>query len=456
MKQPRHIIPVGAKTTFVEVWKWGQELERLHAHIAPRFARPEPRRRALAYLKGIVSAVERKNGWQLAEHAGESRPDGMQRLLNSAVWDADLVRDDLRAYLLEQLGDPQAVLVIDETSFRKRGKKSAGVARQHCGTTGHLENCQVGVFLAYASAKGHTLLDRELYLPLRWIKDRTRCRAAGIPDTVRFQTKCEQARQMIERLWQAKIPFAWVVADTVYGGNEDLRTWLEAHGYAFVLAVACDEPVEIQTPEGLKRLTVAEAETRSFHDGNWQRISESQGTKGPRLFDWALTPMLHRCDADGRHFLLIRRCVDDPSEKAYYFAYASLGTTLVELVQAIGQRWKIEECFETGKAIGLEDYQVRCFTAWYRHVTLVMLVQACLAGICAAACREATKLLSSDEPPFPYTLLPLTIPEVRHLLASLLWPLPRNPTLLLSWSWWRRSHQSRASYFHTKRRCTAG
>src|SRR6266852_8918718 len=149
MKQTHPLTPRGAHTTFVEVWKWGQELERLHARIAPRFARPEPRRRSLAYLKGIVSSVERKNGWHLAEHAGESRPDGMQRLLNSAVWDADLVRDDLRAYILEQLGDPQAVLVIDETSFRKRGKKSAGVARQHCGTTGHLENCQVGVFLAH-------------------------------------------------------------------------------------------------------------------------------------------------------------------------------------------------------------------------------------------------------------------------------------------------------------------
>ncbi len=212
MKYSQYSIPEGTQTTFVEVWRWGQELERLHARIAPRFARPEPRRRALAYLQGIVSSIERKNGWHLAEHAGESRPDGMQRLLNSAVWDADLVRDDLRAYILEQLGDPQAVLVIDETSFRKRGKKSAGVANQHCGTTGQLENCQVGVFLSYVSARGHTLVDRELYLPLRWTQDRERCREAGIPDSVGFATKCEQARQMIERLWQAKIPFAWVVA----------------------------------------------------------------------------------------------------------------------------------------------------------------------------------------------------------------------------------------------------
>ncbi len=456
MKQTHPLTPRGAHTTFVEVWKWGQELERLHARIAPRFARPEPRRRSLAYLKGIVSSVERKNGWHLAEHAGESRPDGMQRLLNSAAWDADLVRDDLRAYILEHLGDPHAVLVIDESSFRKRGKKSAGVARQHCGTTGHLENCQVGVFLAYTSSKGHTLLDRELYLPMRWIKDQKRCQEAGIPDTVRFQTKCEQARCMIERLWEAKIPFAWVVADTVYGGNADLRTWLEAHGYSFVLAVACDEPVEIQTPEGLKRMTVAEAETLSFHEQDWQRLSMSQGTKGPRLFDWAVIPMLQRCENDDRHFLLVRRCVDDPSEKAYYFVFAPLGTTLVEMVQAIGQRWKIEECFEIGKAIGLEDYEVRGFTAWYRHITLVMLVQACLAGICAAARSSPSEPTTGEGTSPTCPLLPLTIPEVRHVLASLLWPLPRSQTLLLSWSWWRRCHQSRASYFHTKRRLAAG
>lgn len=237
-----------------------------------------------------------------------------------------------------------------------------------------------GVFLAYASPKGHTLLDRELYLPMRWIKDRQRCQDAGIPDTVRFQTKCEQARQMIERLWLAKVPFAWVVADTVYGGNEDLRTWLEVHGYSFVLAVACDEPVEIHTPQGLKRMTVAEAEASCRREQEWQRLSMSQGTKGPRLFDWAVMPMLHRCADDGRHFLLIRRCMDDPSEKTYSFVFAPLGTTLVEMVQAIGQRWKIEECFEIGKGIGLEDYEVRGFTAWYRHITLVMLVQACLAG----------------------------------------------------------------------------
>jgi SRSO17 transposase len=453
VKQRQHITPVGAQTTFVEVWKWGQELERLHACIAPRFARPEPRRRTLAYLKGIVSTIERKNGWHLAEHAGEARPDGMQRLLNSAVWDADLVRDDLRSYILEHLGDQEAILVIDETSFRKRGKKSAGVKQQYCGTTGRVENCQVGVFLSYVSSKGHTLIDRELYLPKEWIDDPGRRREAGIPEAIVFRTKCELAQQMIERLWKAKIPFDWVVADSVYGGNLDLRLWLEAHGYSYVLAVSCDEPVGIQTPEGRKRMTVAEAEALLLHSQDWHRLSMSCGTKGPRLFDWAVIPILHGWEDDGRHFLLIRRCLDDPSEKAYYFVFAPAGTTLVQMVKAIGQRWCIEECFETGKEMGMEDYEVRCWIAWYRHLTLAMIVMAALAGICAAA-RTSTAEPLSNEGTCP--LLPLTIPEVRHLLAHLLWPPPRSQPLLLGWSWWRRCHQSRASYFHTKRRCAAG
>jgi SRSO17 transposase len=308
---------------------------------------------------------------------------------------------------------------------------------------------------AYVSRFGHTLVDRELYLPLRWIEDRERCREAGIPDSVRFQTKCEQAQQMIERLWKAKIPFSWVVADTVYGGNGDLRAFLEAHQYFYGLAVACDEPVGIQTTEGRKRKTVAQAEALSFHTQDWQRISMSKGTKGPRLFDWAMMPMLHQWEDDGQHFLLVRRCLDDPSEKTYYFVFAPLGTTLAEMVKAIGARWKIEECFETGKEMGLEDYEVRCWTGWYRHITLVMLAQACLAGICAMARMSITKPTTDEGTVLTCPLLPLTIPEVRHLLAHLIFPPPRSATLMLAWSWWRRCHQSRASFFHTKRRCAA-
>jgi len=459
MKQPQHITFTGAKTTPTQVVQWAQALTHLHARIASRFARPEPRRRALAYLQGLLSCSERKNGWHLAEQAREARPYGMQRLLSQAVWDTDGVRDDLRQYALEHLGQEAAMVVIDESSFPKRGKKSAGVQVQYCGTTGQVENCQVGVFLAYVTARGHTLIDRELYLPFDWTKDRQRCQEAGVPASVRFQTKPELAVQMIERIFQAHIPIAWVVADTVYGGNLDLRTWLEAHGSPYVLAVACDEPVGILTPEGgRRRVEAREVEALLLHDQDWQRLSMSEGTKGPRLFDWACVPMLHRWEADGRHWLLMRRSLTDPREKAYYFVFAPPGTTLCEMVQAIGARWHIEEDFETTKEMGLDQYEVRSWIGWYRHITLVMLAHAFLTAICAQNIPLASSVLvpeaSATRDARP--LLPLTVPEVRHLLGCLIWPPPSSVKLVVAWSWWRRWHRSCASYFHTKRRLEAG
>jgi SRSO17 transposase len=315
MKHTQHITFLGPQTTPTDVCRWAQKLVHLHARIAPRFARAEPRRRVLAYLQGILSETERKNGWQLAEHAREARPDGMQRLLASAVWDTDGVRDDLRAYALEQLGTELAILVIDESGFPKRGSKSAGVGLQYCGTSGQVENCQVGVFLAYVTARGHSLIDRELYLPLDWCEDPERCRAAHIPESVRFQTKPELAIQMLGRMQGVGCPIAWVVADTVYGANLDLRTWLEAHGDPYVLAVACDEPVGIVTADGQRRrVEVRDVEALLLAEHDWQRLWMSEGTKGPRLFDWACVPILHRWKEDGRHFLLIRRSLSDPPE----------------------------------------------------------------------------------------------------------------------------------------------
>jgi SRSO17 transposase len=368
MKPSQDTTSSDAHTTTTHVVQWVQALFDLHARIAPRFARPEPRRRALAYLKGIMSETPRKNGWQLAEHAREATPYGTQRLLSAAKWDDGLVREDLRTYVYEHLGTELAVLVIDETSFPKRGEKSAGVQVQHCGTTGRQENCQVAVFLDYVTALGHTLIDCELYIPESWIDDRERCGEAGIPDTVRFQTKCELARLMVERVYKAQIPILWVVADTVYGNNLDLRAWLEAIGYFYVLAVACTEEVGVVTPDGVSRqVEVREVEARLIHDQDWQRLSMGDGTKGPRLFDWACVPILHRWVDDGKHWLLIRRRIDDPSEKTYYFVFGPNGTTLQEMVEVIGKRWRIEDDFKTGKGLGLDHYEVRCFTGWYRH-----------------------------------------------------------------------------------------
>ena len=453
MKHSQRIIFSGLKTTPTHVASWAYELSQLHRRLAPHFARPEPRRRALAYLQGLLSATERKNGWQLAEQAREATPYGMQRLLSQAVWDTDGVRDDLRAYTIEQLGAGGAIIAIDETSFPKRGEHSAGVAVQYCGTTGQLQNCQVGVFLTYVTARGHALIDRELYLPKEWCEDQQRRQTASIPESVRFATKPELAVQMLARLQQAQVPIAWVVADTVYGGNLDLRDWCEQQQLCYVLAVPCDEPIGILAPDGRsRRMTVAEVEALLLGEQDWQRLSMSEGTKGPRLFDWAAVPILHQWQDDGRHWLLVRRPLSAEQKTAYYLVSAPPGTTLQQMVQAIGARWHIEEDFENGKDLGLDHYEVRSYLGWYRHITLVMLAQAFLTGICTQPLAPIVD--SSTSPTIP--LLPLTTPEVRHVLGRLIWPAPSSARLVLAWSWWRRCHRSRACVFHTKRRLEAG
>lgn len=319
-----------------------------------------------------------------------------------------------------------------------------------------MENCQVGVFLSYVTARGHTLIDRELYLPFDWCEDQQRCQTAGIPETVRFQTKPELAIQMLERLWKAALPIAWVVADTVYGGNLDLRSWLEAHQYCYVLAVACDEPVAFQAASGRRREEAALVESFVLQDMDWQPLAMSEGTKGPRLFDWAIVPMLHQWQDDGRHFLLIRRSLTDPHEKRYYFVFAPLGTSLAEMVHAIGARWRIEEDFANAKDMGLDHYEVRSFLGWYRHITLVLVALAYLAAMSVAACGPPSPSATMGSPPSARHLgRSLTIPEVRLLLARLIWPASSSAPRVLAWSWWRRCHQRRASYFHTKRRLKA-
>jgi SRSO17 transposase len=449
MKHNQHTTSSELKTTANDVIRWALELRHLHARIAPFFARPEPRKRCLLYLQGMLSDVARKNGWQLAEQAGETRPDGMQRLLSKAVWDEDRVRDELRTYVLEHLGAEHAIAAIDETSFPKRGDKSAGVAPQYCGTTGQVENCQVGVFLSYISPLGHTLLDRELYLPHHWVEDRLRCEEAGIPETVRFQTKCELARRMMERLQQAHVSIDWVVADPVYGNNLDLRTWLEDQGYWYVLAVAHTEQIGIMTPDGPRLMTVKQAEHLLVKSQDWQCLSVRTGTKGPLRFDWACFPLLHRWADDQRHWVLIRRIPNDPTEKTYYLLFGPVGTTLEVMARAIGARWCIEEAFENGKDIGLDHYEARSFVGWFRHMTLVLLVLAMLTVVCARERLSCAASESNQAPPFP---IALTVPEVRRLLGRLLFPLSRSATAVLAWSWWRRCHQARAKASHTKRR----
>jgi SRSO17 transposase len=363
---------------------WDAELAGLHARFADCFARAEPRDRALQYMWGLISPLERKNGWTLAEQAGEGNPDGMQRLLNAADWSADAVRDHVRDFVVERLGDPAAVLVGDDTGFLKKGLLSAGVQRQYTGTAGRTENCQIGTFLAYAAPGGRTLIDRELYLPQEsWIADRERCRAAGVGDEAEFCTKPEQFRRMLARAIEAAVPFAWVTADEAFGQNHALRAWMQDQDVAFVMATRCTNLAEPDRPG----LTVADLVAQQ-PAGRWRRLSCGTGAHGQRVYDWLRVQVA--CPIAGRaRWVLARRSPSD-GEIAYYHCFGRPGASLRTLVEVAGTRWSIEECFQSAKnECGLDHYQVRKYQAWYRHITLAMAVHACLSVLrCTERYRE--------------------------------------------------------------------
>ncbi len=378
-----------------EVQDWAAGLEEVHRRIAGAFARAEPRTRVLAYLRGLLSQLERKNGWTLAEAAGEVSPDGMQRLLRTADWNADAVRDELRAYVVERLG-PGGVLIVDETGFVKKGTGSAGVARQYTGTTGKIDNCQVGVFCAYATPAGRALMDRELDLPKAWTDDRDRARAAGIGDDVGFATKPELARRMLTRALDAGVPAGWLTADEIYGQDKRLRVWCEQHGLPYVLATRSNDTVAtVDWRQRRVRALIAE-----LPESAWARRSAGAGAHGQRLYDWARIELLAGFDPGWARWVLARRSIPiDPGEEsqlAYYVCAGPTDTSLEQLVAVAGGRWRIEECFQAAKnEAGLASYQVRDYTAWYRHITLAMLAHAYLSVTRATAEKGAPQ----PEPP---------------------------------------------------------
>ena len=358
--------------------EWTDELAAVVGRIGPRFARAEARRHAADYLRGLLSRAERKNGWQLAETVGDATPYGIQQFLYRATWDPEAVRDDLRAYVVEQLGDPDGVLVVDETGFLKKGTKSAGVQPQYSGAAGRTANAQIGVFLSYAGPRGHTFLDRALYLPTSWTDDRARCRAAGIPDDVAFATKPALAQAMLERALAGGVPAAWVTADSVYGDVKYLRVWLEARPIGYVLAVSGKDTV-VGADWRQRRISTILAAPPP--DG-WQRLSAGDGAKGPRYYDWRRLPLIAPLVAGWERWVLLRRSVADPTEVTAYVCFAPAGTTLADLARVAGTRWTVEICFEAAKQeVGLAEYEVRSWTGWHRHVTLACLAHAYLTVV---------------------------------------------------------------------------
>jgi SRSO17 transposase len=366
-----------------------QALADLLMRIGSHFGRAEVRKRVGRYVQGLLAEVSRKNGWQMAEALGEANAHGVQRLLEEADWDEEAVRDELRTYVIEQLGAPGGILVVDETGFVKKGKKSAGVARQYSGTAGRRENSQVGVFLSYASSKGAAFIDRALYLPQEWTQDRVRCREAGIPDAVAFATKGDLAQQMLTRAFAAGVPAEWVVGDTVYG-YEELRLWLEAQQKHYVLAVPETHQVWRQghpQPVGLLAALLPEEA--------WVVLSAGEGSKGPRLYEWAWLQLPDETEAASQRarWVLIRRSLSDRSERAYYRVSGPATTTLAAVVQVTGSRWKIEEGYEQAKGeVGVDQYEVRLWRAWYRYMTLALVAYAALVVMRAQARAEEKKV----------------------------------------------------------------
>lgn len=424
---PAEIDPAGWRDTF----------DGLMARVAKRFRRVEPRRRARAFVQGLLADLPRKNCWTIAVHAGEGTPDGMQDLLSRAVWDADAVRDDVRDAAVEYLGDREAMLVVDETGDVKKGACSVGVQRQYTGTAGRIENSQVGVFLTYTTKVGHALIDRELYLPRTWTGDAQRCAAAGVPEDTGFATKPALASRMILRALDAGVPAGWVAGDEVYGGNPTLRADLETRQAGYVLAVACDH--RVTTAAGTHR---ADEMVKRLPKRAWQRLSAGKGAKGHRFYDWAWISLTGGQDEPAGHRWLLIRRNRRTGELAYYRCYAPGRASLATLVRVAGRRWTVEESFQTSKGqTGLDEHQCRTWRSWYRWTTLVLLAHAFLAIVTVTARARPT----------PTGLIPLTLNEIRHLYNALVVTPAADIQHILRSSYWRRRHQYRAQQAHYQR-----
>jgi SRSO17 transposase len=383
-------------TTSPDATGWATDLEALLVQIGHHFSRKDLRAHLRAYLTGLLSPIARKNGWQLAEQAGEATPSALQHLLGRARWDADAVRDDLQAYVRTHLADPVGVLVIDETSFLKKGTHSVGVGVQYSGITGTLSTCQVGVFLAYVSPRGQTLYDRALYLPKDWAGAPARRTQVRIPDDIRFATKPQLATALVLRALDSGLPVAWVTGDEVYGGDSALRLALEERGQPYAVTVKSSHFVWKGFGQHQARTVVA-----ALPAAAWERLSCGAGSTGPRLYDWVRVPINHPYADPWQRWLVARRGLatpEDPRSTAYYLVFAPAHTSLAAIALVIGARWGIERAFEESKGVvGLDQYEVRSWHGWYRHITLAMWAHAFLAVSRAEATLPLPLVFAADE-----------------------------------------------------------
>jgi SRSO17 transposase len=366
---------------------WASSLRDIKGRIRPLFQRARMADSAALFLDALLGPERRKTGWMRAEAAGDPGPWRQQALLGRARWDADALRDVVRDYVVETLAEPAGVLVVDETGFLKQGRSSCGVARQYTGSAGKITNCQIGVFAAYVSGRGHAFVDRALYLPKAWTDDPDRMAAAHVPPTAKFATKPQLAAAMIQRAIAADVPFAWVAADSIYGVGE-IEMMLRRAGKGYVLGVSASHPFNswLGKPD---RAGTAEEIAADLDDTAWQRLSAGMGSKGERLYEWAYLELADLAadeydpDRSGlwTRGLLIRRSLNDEA-LAFFSTWCPAGTGIATLVGVEGRRWAIEDAFETAKTeLGLDHNETRSWHGWHRHVSLVMLAFAMMAAV---------------------------------------------------------------------------
>ena len=344
------------------------------------------------YLRGLLGTAERKNGWQLAEYVGDETPYSIQQFIYRGRYSADGLRNELRGYVGEKLGEEEGICVIDETGFLKQGEHSCVVKRQYSGTAGKIANCQVGVFLTYASSKGHNPIDRRLYIPEEWIDDAERRKNAGIPENTVFQTKPQMALEMIQEATEAGLPYRWVTGDCVYGDYGGMRAWLEKKGKCYVMSVSGKAYVWIGTGQASVGSIL-----KNLPEEGWHEASCGDGSKGARLYDWLAVPINPGTAAGFERTLLIRRSKSDPEGLSAYVCYAPVGTAKQKLVEVAGSRWTVETCFKESKSeVGLDQYEVRSYEGWYKHITFACIALAFLTVL--SACSLDTKTLQQHNP----------------------------------------------------------
>ena len=414
--------------------RWLDGFGALMDRIRPRFARYEPARHAAGLMLGLLSNLERKNCWTIAEERGDVTPHGLQHMLSRASWDEDAVAGDLRDYVTTAFADPDAVLVVDETGDVKKGAATVGVQRQYTGTAGRIENSQVAVYLTYAGRRGHALIDGALYLPKSWAEDPARRVRAGVPDDVEFATKPALAQRLIAGALDAGVLASWVAGDEVYGADSGLRTACQSRGVGYVLAVARNHYV---VTAGCR----VDALVVGMPTFGWQRLSAGAGSKGPRLYSWLLIDIASTLP--GHEWIMVRRN-DSTQELAYYRCWSPHPVPLRTLVAVAGRRWTIEESFQAAKGqAGLDEHQVRTWTSWRRWMILSMLALAFLAVTCAN---------QRDSTPTPRGLIPFTLNEIRRLFDKLILARIATTDTIWAWSLWRRKHQATARACHYQRR----